>query len=436
MPSLIKEILLNLFFIILALLIVPIWLEERRISDHMKTMLKTVAIGICIIFCMTFPIHTTNGFVFDLRQVAIWIGGLYGGAFSALFLSIITVVYRIIIGGTEGIIVTMIITTIQAVTCFFFYRKFKTSLSSKQRITSIILLSIGTAILTMILSNIHIDDEYQLSHIISTYFPAQPLAAFLGAYITETIQKHSELRRRIVRAEKMEVVGHLAASISHEVRNPLTVSRGFMQLLLQSERMNYKDKQYIQIAIEEIDRAEAIITDYLTFAKPAPEHVEKLNVKTEIERVIDILRPFANMSSIEIQTSLVPFAVKGERQKFQQCLLNVMKNAIEAMPNGGTLRINVSIDKDYVLIHIGDTGVGMTKEQIERLGEPYFTTKGAKGTGLGMMVVYRIVETMKGDLFIHSEVGQGTDVYMYFPSYYKSNIETSPKRSRFEQVSY
>ncbi|MBB5356159.1 two-component system sporulation sensor kinase B [Anoxybacillus mongoliensis] len=436
MPSLIKEILLNLFFIILALLIVPIWLEERRISDHLKTILKTIAIGVCIIFCMTFPIHTTGGLIFDLRQVAIWIGGLYGGAFSAIFLSIVTVIYRIIIGGTEGIIITMIITAIQVIICFFFYQKFQTYLSVKNRIVTIILLSVGTTILTIVLSRIWIVDEYQLSHIISTYFPAQPLAAFLGAYITETIRKHSELRRRIIRAEKMEVVGHLAASISHEVRNPLTVSRGFMQLLLQSERMNYKDKQYIQIAIEEIDRAEAIITDYLTFAKPAPEHVEKLNVKTEIERVIDILRPLANMNSIEIQTSLLPFAVKGERQKFQQCLLNVMKNAIEAMPSGGTLRINVSIDKDYVLIHIGDTGVGMTKEQIERLGEPYFTTKGAKGTGLGMMVVYRIVETMKGDLFIHSEVGEGTDVYMYFPSYYKSDIEKSSGRPQFEQVSY
>ncbi|OSX54058.1 ATP-binding protein [Anoxybacillus ayderensis] len=429
MPSLIKEILLNLFFIILALLIVPVWLEERRISDHAKTILKTMAIGICIIFCMTFPIHVTDSFIFDLRQVAIWIGGLYGGALSALFLSSMAVIYHIIIGGTEGIIVAMIITTIQVIISFFLYRKFQTSFSPKQRITSIILLSIGTAMLTMMLSSIWIVDDYQILHIISTYFPAQPVAAFLGAYITETIQKHNDLRRRIVRAEKMEVVGHLAASISHEVRNPLTVSRGFMQLLLQSERMNYKDKQYIQIAIEEIDRAEAIITDYLTFAKPAPEHVEKLNVKTEIERVIDILRPLANMNSIEIQTSLVPFAIKGERQKFQQCLLNVMKNAIEAMPNGGTLRINVSIDKDYVLIHISDTGVGMTKEQIERLGEPYFTTKGTKGTGLGMMVVYRIVETMKGDLFIHSEVGEGTDVYMYFPSYYKTDVEKFSRKN-------
>ena len=183
-----------------------------------------------------------------------------------------------------------------------------------------------------------------------------------------------------VDAEKIEVVGHLAASISHEVRNPLTVSRGFMQLLLQSERVNYKDRQYIQIAIEEIDRAEAIITDYLTFAKPAPEHVEKLNVKTEIERVIDILRPLANMSSIEIQAFLLPFAVKGERQKFQQCLLNVMKNAIEAMPNGGTLRINVSIDKDYVLIHISDTGVGMTKEQIELAKKIGYTTDNARSS--------------------------------------------------------
>ncbi|KYD09628.1 hypothetical protein B4119_2066 [Parageobacillus caldoxylosilyticus] len=234
-------------------------------------------------------------------------------------------------------------------------------------------------------------------------------------YLKEILYKNSVLRKRIIRAEKMEVVSHLAASISHEVRNPLTTARGFIQLLEQSHLSQEKRKQYIRIAIEELDRAQAIITDYLTFAKPAPESVENLNVKTEMERVIDIVRPLANMNSVEVQTSLIPCNVKGERQKLQQCLLNIIKNAIEAMPNGGTLEVYISIEKDQVLIRISDTGVGMTKEQIERLGEPYFTTKGRRGTGLEMMVVYRIIESMGGTIQIASEVNKGTQVSLYLP---------------------
>ena len=183
------------------------------------------------------------------------------------------------------------------------------------------------------------------------------------------------------------------------------------------------------MAIEEIYRAEAIITDYLTFAKPSPEQVEKLNVKAEIERVIDVLRPFANMNSVEIRSSLIPFHVFGERDKFQQCLLNIMKNSIEAMPNGGTLDVYVSIGQDEVLIRITDTGIGMTKEQIERLGEPYFTTKGMKGTGLGMMVVYRIIESMGGSIEIISEVNKGTEISLSLPLAKATAASAKPVRS-------
>ncbi|MGX1901216.1 ATP-binding protein [Thermolongibacillus altinsuensis] len=418
-----KEVLLNLFFVLSALLVVPILLEERKVSRRSKTVLTTIATALSIILCMTFPVRINNEFIYDLRQIPIWIGGLYGGPLSAFFLCIVTITYRMTLGGTDGIIVTTIVSIFQAFICIFFSKKFKYLSSPKQRIFWVTTLSTFSASLTILIGGYWLRYEEKIGDMVVTYLPAQPLGAFLASYITESLRRNAELRQRVIRAEKMEVVGHLAASISHEIRNPLTVSRGFMQLLAQSKDTSEKNKQYIQIAIEELDRAEAIITDYLTFAKPAPEREEKLNVKTEIERVIDVLRPLANMSSVEIQTTLVPFAIKGERQKFQQCLLNVMKNAIEAMPNGGTLYVNVSIEKDYVSIHIADTGVGMTKEQIERLGEPYFTTKGAKGTGLGMMVVYRIIETMNGIISVHSEVDKGTDVYIYLPSFYADQMD-------------
>ncbi|MGG6471116.1 ATP-binding protein, partial [Saccharococcus caldoxylosilyticus] len=350
--------------------------------------------------------------IYDLHQVPLWLGSLYKGPIASLFLCMVTIGYRSFFGGKEFMLTA--ITSVAIMIAGIALSKKFLALSSKQRILLAFLLSAVSEMLMVVwIQSFH--HTLPASSAFWLYLPIQPISMIFTCYLKEVLYKNSVLRKRIIRAEKMEVVSHLAASISHEVRNPLTTARGFIQLLEQSHLSQEKRKQYIRIAIEELDRAEAIITDYLTFAKPAPESVENLNVKTEMERVIDIVRPLANMNSVEVQTSLIPCNVKGERQKLQQCLLNIIKNAIEAMPNGGTLEVYISIEKDQVLIRISDTGVGMTKEQIERLGEPYFTTKGRRGTGLGMMVVYRIIESMGGTIQIASEVNKGTQVSLYLP---------------------
>ncbi|RAK18929.1 two-component system sporulation sensor kinase B [Anoxybacillus vitaminiphilus] len=413
MLEIIKDFLLNLFFILLPIFVITLWIEEKNVSEKIKRHILTASAAIAIIFCITFPVSFDKEYMFDLRQIPFWLGGLYGGPLASIFLCMITIGYRSLFGG-KGLIVTIISAVFQTLICLLLSKKFIT-LSSKQKILLSFVLSAFSGMLMIIMVRLLYDVSDFFWTMWLVYLPIQPLSMLLTCYLREALQANIEVRKRIIRAEKMEVVSHLAASISHEVRNPLTASRGFMQLLEQHHLPLEKRKEYIRIAVEELDRAEAIITDYLTFAKPAPECVEKLNIKTEIERVIDILRPLANMSSVEIQTSLIPLHVKGERDKFQQCLLNIIKNAIEAMPNGGLLDIYVSLDKNNVLIRISDTGVGMTGEQIERLGEPYFTTKGTKGTGLGMMVVYRIIESMNGTIKITSEVNKGTQVCVYLP---------------------
>jgi two-component system, sporulation sensor kinase B len=413
MLQILKDFLLNLFFILLPIFIIPLWMEERNVPDKMKRHILTGSAALAIILCMTFPVGGHSDYLYDLRQIPFWLGGLYGGPIASVFLSIVTIGYRAIFGG-KGIIVTIICSILQMIVCILLSKKFL-SLSSKHKILLSFILSAFSGMLMIITVRILYDVTDFFWTMWLVYLPFQPLSMLLTSYLRELVQTNIEVRKRIIRAEKMEVVSHLAASISHEVRNPLTASRGFMQLLEQNQLSPEKRKEYIKIAIEEIDRAESIITDYLTFAKPAPECVEKLNVKTEIERVLDVLRTLANMNSVEIQTTLIPFNVKGEREKFQQLLLNIMKNSIEAMPNGGLLDVYVSIEKNNVLIRISDTGIGMTMEQIQRLGEPYFTTKGTKGTGLGMMVVYRIVESMNGTIEITSEVNKGTQVSVYLP---------------------
>ncbi|AST00915.1 MULTISPECIES: ATP-binding protein [Geobacillus] len=414
MLNIFKDFLLNLFFILLPVFLVPLCTDQEKGGQRSHLYLPTICYAVVIVLCITLPVGERSDFIFDLRQIPLWLGSLYGGAGAAAFLALTSIVYRSLFGGT-GVVVTAVVSIAIAATSIVWTKRFL-RMAAKQRALFAASLSFGSGVLTVILT------EWMAGATVSPpssvtliFLLVQPISMLVVCSFWEMMNHSIALRKRVIRAEKMEAVTHLAASISHEIRNPLTAARGFIQLIEEQTLTADKRRQYARIAIEELDRAEAIITDYLTFAKPAPETPEKLNVKLEIERVIDILRPLANMSCVDIQATLAPFSVIGEREKFRQCLLNVMKNAIEAMPNGGTVQVYVSIDNGRVLIRIADTGVGMTKEQLERLGEPYFTTKGVKGTGLGMMVVYRIIESMNGTIRIESEIHKGTTVSIYLP---------------------
>jgi two-component system sporulation sensor kinase B len=142
-----------------------------------------------------------------------------------------------------------------------------------------------------------------------------------------------------------------------------------------------------------------------------------MNISEEIHHVTHIMTPLANMNGVAIDFTFdeeVKFFVMGERRKLQQCLINLFKNSIEAMQNGGTLTIKVGKEGGAVIVNIIDTGCGMTQEQINRLGEPYFTTK-EKGTGLGTMVSFSIIHYMKGKVSVSSVKGKETCFSLEFP---------------------
>jgi two-component system sporulation sensor kinase B len=232
--------------------------------------------------------------------------------------------------------------------------------------------------------------------------------------------RYNMLKNELFKAEKAQVVSHLAASFGHEVRNPMTVSRGFLQLLLEEDVSFEKRIEYAGTALKELDHAENIIRSYLTFAKPQFKKKEIFDLREEMKEFINIILPLANMNNVHIDLIEQPdsndrWNLEGERKLLHQCLLNICKNAIEAMPKGGSLKLELFSSKTFIGIHITDTGNGMTKEQITHLGEPYFSTK-EKGTGLGMMVVYSIVKSMQGKIEITSETGKGTTITLSFPS--------------------
>lgn len=179
-----------------------------------------------------------------------------------------------------------------------------------------------------------------------------------------------------------------------------------------------KRQFYLDTAIDELDRAEIILKDYLSFTKPQHHQVSILNVKTEIEKSLELLSPYANHNSVEFTKVLNErLFIIGDSAKFQQCLLNFLKNGIEAMTTGGNLTVQAkcSADKKEVLILIEDTGVGMSTSQLAKLGEPYFSTKQEKGTGLGMMVAFKILQEMNGFVESSSELNKGTRFTLKFP---------------------
>lgn len=228
-----------------------------------------------------------------------------------------------------------------------------------------------------------------------------------------TYAKERELYNlRLQRAEKLKIISDLAASVAHEVRNPLQVTRGFLQLLAEKEVSN---REYYDMAIEELDRASSIITDFLTFAKPEMEEFTVFDVADELDKIHAIMKPHASLNGVTIRFDVYEgINIEGNASRFKQAIINFIKNGIEAIEFGGEIELQAFEQEGNAVIRIRDNGSGMDADQIAKLGTPYFSTK-TKGTGLGLMVTFRIIEAMNGTISFDSELGKGTEVTLRFP---------------------
>lgn len=364
--------------------------------------------------CITFAAEPYAGFRFDLRHIVLIISTLAGGPVAGGVVWIIMNAYRVFFGG-DGVVPALLSSTILYILLLLMHPVFiKSGLWKK------ILLSIVTSMIFSIgwipTFVSHVGDPRQyITHIV-IYQLCSTIAAILILYLMEILNSQVKLQEELINAEKFQLIGEMAASISHEIRNPLTSTRGFLQLLQSNSCSEEEKKIYLDIAINGIDQANHVLTDYLTFAKPSIDKVQTLQLEQEVLNVLTLMTPMANFANVVIQYDkpAQPLLIHGEKQKLHQCLLNIMKNCIEAMPDGGTLSIKLQKENEAVRLFIEDTGIGMSEEQLRRLGSPFYSTK-EKGTGLGMMVVISVVKALGGTIEINSEPNVGTTFTLTFP---------------------
>jgi two-component system, sporulation sensor kinase E len=229
--------------------------------------------------------------------------------------------------------------------------------------------------------------------------------------VTESVKMQEQLRK----SDRLTVIGELAAGIAHEIRNPMTALKGFIQLLEGSIKSEHA--MYYEVITSELARIDSIINEFLILSKPKVIKFQETDVNQIMKETLDLLSAQAVLYNVQFDVkyeSHLPF-LYCEPNQLKKVFINIIKNAIEGMPKGGKIAITLNEDKKNQLrITIQDEGMGIPKDKLKKLGEPFYTSK-ERGTGLGLMVSYKIIDEHRGTIQVESEEGIGTTFHLTLP---------------------
>ncbi|MCF8566490.1 hypothetical protein LLE49_17340 [Alicyclobacillus tolerans] len=409
------RLLLNILVVVSGPLVFQLFIRDAvRRSQAWTSVFIGFVMTLDQVLCMLFPLKTISDFEVDLRVIPMVLGGLYGGAPVGLFLMGAFAVQRYLMGGAHAVTTAAIYGICMGV--ILLLNKTYQQLARWNRILFAAIPAITVTACSDAFIYIHLFTTAGIGILLAEYTAVTVVVLWIAVMIIEYTNESFRLREEIHQAEKYHVLGELAASIAHEIRNPMTVARGFLQLTHESQSLDESHAKYIATAISEIDRAHGVINDYLSFAKPRYTQVADTGIEITVQRVVEVLRPYATLHNVSV-TYLVKenAVVRADPEHLMQILVNIAKNGVEAMPAGGVLHIQVAREKGFGVIDISDTGIGMTKEQIQRLGHPFYSTK-SNGTGLGLMTSYRLCQNMNGRIDVRSTLGKGSHFTIKLPA--------------------
>jgi two-component system sensor histidine kinase PilS (NtrC family) len=225
-----------------------------------------------------------------------------------------------------------------------------------------------------------------------------------------------QLEEAMRRSDRLAAVGKLAAGLAHEIRNPLASMCGSIELLGSAPGLNAKDRRLMQIVLREGERLEALVRDFLSFARPTPPQLGRVDVGRLLEETLAVAGPEAKARGLTLSAETAPgLLVRADGDQLKQVVWNLIRNAREACDSGGALRVRLLRDGDCVVLEVEDSGAGIAAEDLARIFDPFFTTK-ERGTGLGLAIVHRIVEAHGGRITVKSVPGQGSVFRIELPA--------------------
>src|SRR5436190_1317126 len=231
--------------------------------------------------------------------------------------------------------------------------------------------------------------------------------------LTEMKKLESELRLK----DRMAAVSELSAGIAHEIRNPLAAIAGSAQVLKKSDALSPQEQRLMSIILKESERLNKSIADFLRFVKPQEKRPAEFDIAASLAETLDLLRNSPELGAAHtIEDDIAPpsYTIVGDADQIRQVFWNIARNAVQAMPNGGTLRVTTFVLADRYNIVFSDNGQGMTDADQRRLFQP-FRTNFPSGTGLGMAISYRIVQEHGGTIDVASRAGLGTVITVTLP---------------------
>ncbi|MBI3649733.1 MAG: PAS domain S-box protein [Acidobacteria bacterium] len=227
-----------------------------------------------------------------------------------------------------------------------------------------------------------------------------------------------ELEREVRRQERLAALGKMAAGLAHEIRNPLASMRGSVQVLASELNLSPEQRQLMNIVLRESERLNRIVSDFLTYARPPKTDFSQIELSSILAEAVALLRNSPELGPKHLLTEQYPCEpvfYLGDANQLKQIFWNLSRNAVQAMPHGGELKVALETPANGdVMISFTDTGQGMSAEQKERLFEPFNSSSG--GTGLGMAIVYQLVHDHNGKILVDSEMGEGTTIAIKLPA--------------------
>ena len=427
MPTPMQNALLVVLFLIAPVLFLQL-IDDRPFFYKYKRILSFAAAAAIAAACMLFPIRISPAFSLDFSWIPLLLTHVYMGYALSVPLCAVAAVFRYALDGHA--LAALTFCTVFVVPPRWFERMPR-GVRAKAAAAAAITLLHSSA---LAIGSGYADALPPLLAAVAVQIAAAAgMAAIIELWTINDASRKRGYWQLSERLEKYNLVSQLAASVSHEVRNPLTVTKGVLQLMKSGGIGEKERAKFFDLALEELERAQTMITEYLTFAKQEPSVTldQLFDPADDLRHIVSVITPYALIHSVQLETSLESnLWTFGNVGKYRQCIINLCKNAIEAMPQGGILRIELkrAPGKAESLLVIQDEGVGMDGTQLDRIGKPYETTK-QDGTGLGLSVVFRTVADMGGRVRFASAPGEGTTVTVHLPL-----CEASPKAGGCEMV--